>query len=57
MSLACREGPRPGALRGKEMNKTKQNKTPDCTCQILQVIGIRVFTALPSGGKNVCRPT
>lgn len=49
-------GPRSEVLRGKEVREKKptQKKT-DCTCQILQVFGMRVFMALPSG-KNVCRP-
>ena len=44
------EGPRPGALRGEEVGE--KNLT-DCTCQILQVIGMRVFPALPSGKKRL----
>lgn len=48
------EGPRLGVLRGEEVKKKTQTPT-DCTCQMLQVIGMRVFPALPSG-KNVRRP-
>lgn len=33
------------------MKKKTKKTLPDYTCHILQVIGIRVFTALPSGEK------